>query len=139
MAVTLALDTSAYSGFVRGDKSLKKWFKCSNKIYIPTIVVGELRAGFAAGTKTDENEKLLSRFLSSPNIEVITITDTTTKEFANVFAQLRADGKPIGTNDMWVAAMAIENNAPLLTLDSDFLRVKELKLITVNPKLKGRL
>ena len=136
MAVTFALDTSAYSGFVRGDASLKKWFKGSNKIIVPTIVIGELRAGFAAGSKTNENEELLARFLSSPNVEVVTITDTTTKAFANIFAELRRLGKPIGTDDMWIAAITVELDIPLLTLDSDFPRVSQLKLLDITQKGK---
>ena len=127
--MTYFLDTSAYSNFNRGDAKLKKWFNTSHDILISQIVIGELRAGFAAGNKRDINEKLLQRFLDSPNVKTVTITDKTTKLFANTYIKLRKAGTPIGTNDLWIAANCIEHNVPLLTTDSDFTKVTDLKLI----------
>lgn len=123
-----ALDTSAYSAFVRGDKRLTRWINPDNEIIVPAIVVGELRAGFAAGAKRAQNEKLLQRFLDSPNVQVVTITEATTKLFAEIYLRLRQNGKPIGTNDMWIAALALEHDVVLLTLDADFKVVPDLML-----------
>lgn len=120
------LDTSAYSGFNRGDRRLKKWFHADNSIIVPLIVVGELRAGFSAGTRQKENDDLLQRFLDSSNVSTATITDTTTKLFAAIYCRLRRAGTPIGTNDMWIAALALEHDKLLLTLDADFLCIPEL-------------
>ncbi len=122
------LDTSAYSEFNRGNHLLKKWFRGENNIIVPVIVIGELRAGFASGTKPRENEALLQRFLDSPNVTTITLTDTTTKLFAQVYGKLRQKGRPIGVNDMWIAALALEHNLTLLTLDQDFMHVPDLML-----------
>lgn len=123
------LDTSAYSAFNRGDASLRPWLQAKHDILVPLIVVGELRAGFAAGTNRQENEQLLRRFLDAPNVTVTTITDKTTEIFANVYLGLRQTGKPIGTNDMWIAAIAIEQSAPLLTTDKDFNHIVDLRLV----------
>ena len=126
--MTCVIDTVAYSAFNRGDKRLRKWFHVDNELIVPLVVVGELRAGFAAGSKTQENERLLQRFLDSPNVQTVTITDQTTRLFAKIFASLRKAGAPIGTNDMWIAAMSLERNKPLLTLDTDFANVVGLEL-----------
>ncbi len=123
-----ALDTSAYSAFNRGDERLKMWFHIDNEIMMPTIVIGELRAGFAVGNKEKENENLLQRFLDYPNVNTVTMTDKTTKLFAEIYRRLRQAGTPIGTNDMWIAAIALEYDRQLLTLDSDFSYVPNLKL-----------
>jgi len=128
MAVKLVLDTSAYSAFNRGDDRLRAWFTAENDIAVPIIVVAELRAGFAAGHQTARNEALLQRFLDSPNVTTISLTDKTTKLFAAIYLQLRQAGQLIGTNDMWIAALAMEHDQLLLTLDSDFDRVEGLKL-----------
>ena len=126
--MTIVLDTTAYSDFNRGDKRLKKWFTAKHDLVLPTIVIGELRAGFAAGNRRDENERLLQRFLDSPNVSTVTITDATTKTFADIYLSLRRAGTPIGTNDMWIAAMAVEHSYELLALDTDFKRVPGLRL-----------
>lgn len=129
--MSFTLDTSAYSAFNRGDKRLRTWFTTDIDIIVPIIVVGELRAGFAAGSKQKENEELLQRFLDSANVYVKTITDKTTVLYSQIYLKLREKGKPIGTNDMWIAAIALEQDNELLTLDDDFNNVPDLMLGTV--------
>ena len=129
--MTLALDTSAYSDFNRGDSRLKKWFDADNEILISLTVVGELRAGFAAGSRREINEQLLQRFLDAPNVRTMTITNDTTNLFAEIYLSLRRAGKPIGTNDMWIAAMSLEHDVALLTTDNDFLNVPDLMLVKI--------
>ena len=129
--MSFTLDTSAYSAFNRGDKRLRKWFKSDNDIIVPIIVIGELRAGFMAGSKRKENEDLLQRFLDSPNVYVQTITDKTTVIYSQIYLRLREKAKPIGTNDMWIAATALEMDNELLTLDSDFSYVPDLMIGSV--------
>ncbi len=125
------LDTSAYSAFNRGDKRLKDWFRADNQIIVPLIVVGELRAGFSLGTQRKENEELLQKLLDSPNVITVTITNKTTILFAEIYHRLRRAGTPIGTNDMWIAALTLEHDSLLLTLDSDFYRVPDLLVAKV--------
>jgi len=126
----LALDTNAYSGIFRGDGSLVPFLR--NDIVLSTIVLGELRAGFALGTKQNENERLLQRFLNQPNVTVISVTNASTHEYGKIFANLRKIGAPIGTNDMWIAAICLEHNLPLLTLDTDFLNIQGLECLPVS-------
>lgn len=120
------LDTSAYSSFLRGDTRLRLYFSAKNTILVPLIVIGELRAGFAAGNREQDNEMRLRKFLDSPNVEIAALTDVTTQLYAAIYARLRAAGTPINTNDMWIAALALEHDKLLLTLDTDFSRVPDL-------------
>jgi len=128
-STTFILDTSAYSAFNKGDSRLRPWFNGNNTLLIPLIVIGELKAGFAAGTKREENEKLLQRFLDSPSVQIVPLSLKTTEAFASLFLAARNAGTPMGTNDLWIAALAFEHNLPLLTLDSDFQRVKTITLL----------
>ena len=95
------------------------------------MVVGELRAGFASCARRNKNEQLLRRFLDTPNVSTVNTSDATTLAFANISMQFRKSGTPIGTNDLWIAALAFEHNVPVLTSDSDFLRVKNIEVIKV--------
>lgn len=128
---SFTMDTSAYSAFNRGDKRLKAWFNPEIDIIVPSIVIGELRAGFAAGSKRIENEKLLQRFIDSPNVYVESISDNTTKIYAGVYLSLRNKGKPIGTNDMWIAAIALQVDNELLTLDEGFEHIPDLMIASI--------
>lgn len=126
----IIVDTSAYSALNRGgNPALHRKFTTKNELLVPTIVIGELRVGFKLGSRQSVNEELLQRFLDSTNVSTVTPGDTTTHLYAKVFAQLRKVGRPIGTNDMWIAALAMEHGCSLLTLDSDFASVAGLKLV----------
>ena len=122
------LDTSAYSAFNRGDKRLKQFFNPENQLIMPLIVIGELRAGFALGSRQQENETLLQKLLDSPNVHPITISDTTTRLFAAINKKLKRAGTPINVNDVWIAALALEHGCLLVTLDSDFSQVPDLMI-----------
>ena len=129
--MTYIVDTSAYSSFFRGETKLKQYFEQDITICIPLIVVGELRGGFAAGSKYDYNEHYLQRFLDRPNVRVLGLSDKTTILYASIYATLRQSGKPIGSNDMWIAALALEHDCLLVTLDSDFKRVPDLLIAKI--------
>lgn len=126
------LDTSAFSAYTNNknpDQNLKPYFSSDSEILVPLIVIAELRAGFMNGTKQQENEYILQRFLDSPNVATLPITDTTTWSYARVYTALRKIGRPMGVNDMWIAALCFEHDLPLLTCDEDFSRVPDLMTV----------
>lgn len=125
----LVIDTSAYSAFNRGDSRLRRWFSVEHQLLVPLIVLGELRAGFACGSQATANNQLLNKFLDAPNVEILKLSNSTTKLYAAIFSQLRAEGKPIGSNDMWIAALTQEHDGQLITLDADFGAIKNLNLV----------
>ena len=123
------IDTSAYSHFNRGDARLRSYITNQNAIVFPLIVIGELRAEFLAGSKKSENKVLLDRVLSKPNNEIATLSQITANLFAELYQDLKKAGTPIGSNDIWIAALALEFDLPLLTLDNGFKNISKLKLI----------
>jgi len=128
---TFILDTSAYSGFNRGDNRLLTWFNTAHTIFIPLIVIGELKAGFRAGSRQKENETLLEKFLDSANVNVISLTLETTQQFADLYLQTRQAGIAAGSNDLWIAALAREHKLPVLSLDGDFTRIHGVENIPI--------
>jgi len=120
------IDTSAYSAFTRGDERIKAIFLQAQQLLMPIISIGELRAGYAAGAHQRYNERLLQHFLDHPKVTICCVTDTTTHLYGNAYAKLRKLGKPLAMNDLWIAALTLEHDATLVTLDSDFARVPDL-------------
>ncbi len=96
------------------------------EIYLPLIVLGELRAGFAHGTRRIENERVLSDFLGQESIFLLRPDEQTTYFYAELYAYLRAKGTPVPTNDLWIAALAVQHNLTLFDRDSDFDRLPQL-------------
>jgi predicted nucleic acid-binding protein len=62
----------------------------------------------------------LTLFLNSVRVEVLYPDENTTHQFAAVFAQLRLLGKPIPTNDIWIAALAVQYDLILCSRDKHF-------------------
>lgn len=122
----LALDANRYADFCRGDREVGERAARAEKIYLPFVVLGELRAGFQAGTKARQNERILIRFLNSPRVRLLPADEQTTHHYANVFAQLRKQGTPIPTNDIWIAALVLQHDLLLMTRDSHFDHLPQL-------------
>lgn len=122
----LALDTNAYSAAARGDTRSVALVQAAQHVYLPFVVLAELRAGFAAGTLGRRNEALLARFLSSPRVSVVYADEQTTHHYANVFAQLRRQGTPIPTNDVWIAAIVLQHDLALLTSNAHFSNLPQI-------------
>jgi tRNA(fMet)-specific endonuclease VapC len=79
-----------------------------------------LRAGFTAGTRETTNEAVLRRFLLKPNVGILYPDDQTTHHYANIYRQLRKQGTPMPTNDMWIAALVLQHSLVLCTRDTHF-------------------
>jgi tRNA(fMet)-specific endonuclease VapC len=85
-----------------------------------SVVLGELRAGFLGGSRAPENEANLARFLNSPRVEVLLADEETTHHYARLFHQLRRQGTPIPTNDIWIAALVTQHQLYLFARDDHF-------------------
>jgi len=60
-------------------------------------------------------------------VDVLPVTAKTADSYALVYAGLRRKGQPIPTNDLWIAASALELGAALLTRDAHFSQIDGLR------------
>ncbi len=121
------LDTNAYTAFMLGDAAVVEVVEHAERLCLNSIVLGELLGGFAAGAREAKNRAELARFLGSPRIDVVPITAQTADSYALVYSGLRRKGQPIPTNDLWIAASALEHGAALLTRDAHFAQIDGLR------------
>lgn len=120
MAVRLALDTNRYTDLVQGDPHVAETVALADEVWLPFIALAELRAGFSLGSKGAQNEATLRRFLFKPNVEILYANDQTTHHYASVYRQLRRQGTPIPTSDMWIAALVLQHSLTLCARDAHF-------------------
>ncbi len=116
----ILLDTNRYRDFCEGEKTAVDVMQRARLIYLPFVVVAELRAGFLCGTLARQNEKSLTIFLNSERVRVLLAHEETTHHFARIFAQLRLQGTPIPVNDIWIAALAVQYDLLLFSRDGHF-------------------
>jgi predicted nucleic acid-binding protein len=127
VAVTgLLLDTSAYSAYRLGHEGLREELREAGAIYMSPIVLGELRAGFRRGAKRAANDAGLREFLASSRVHVLPVTESTAERYAEIRSYLASVGGPIPTNDIWIAASAMEHGLVVLTVDTHFQRIPQI-------------
>lgn len=125
----ILLDTNSCSVLFRGeDEKLKEEIREAETIFISTIVMGEILTGFRIGSKEGKNRKILKDFLADPGTEVLDVTRETAEIYSQIKFSLRRIGKPIPTNDIWIAAQAIETGSVLISYDSHFSAIGGLRL-----------
>lgn len=95
-------------------------------ILFSPVVLGELMFGFRNGTKFEENMNDLNKFLQHEIVKFIQIEKITSDRYSRIPAQLKRQGTPIPTNDIWIAAQAMEHGAELITLDKHFETINGL-------------
>lgn len=124
--MNVALDTNAYSDFMRGDGDRVRVVRAARTIALPLIVLGELRAGFAAGNRESANAANLRRFLASPRASILLPDEQTAHHYAQLHFQLRAKGVAIPTNDLWIASLVVQHDLILCTSDNHFRQLPQV-------------
>lgn len=116
----ILLDTNAYGALMRGQADVADRVRRAEAIMLSTVVAGEILFGFRAGRRFDENMRRFQMFLDNPYVVVLDVTLVTADRFGRIAASLRAKGRPIPTNDIWIAAHTMESGAELLSADDHF-------------------
>ena len=122
----LVLDTNAYSRLMRGDAGVAGMVRAAAHIYLPAPVLGELMFGFQGGNRFQENKQQLMDFLAAPSVEFVATDQTVCDRYSMVLQQLKSKGRPIPTNDVWIAAHALALGADLLSADEHFGAIEGL-------------
>ena len=125
------LDTSAYSHFRRGEPRVVGHVDQASWIGVPSVVLGELWAGFLVGGRLDKNSDELAKFLAQPVVAVLQVDEDIARIYGEVFADLRVIGRPLPTNDIWIAATAVRVGATVLTFDEHFRAVSRVSSLVL--------
>jgi tRNA(fMet)-specific endonuclease VapC len=124
--VKIMLDTSAYLGFKRNAVEALEMIVKAELIVFSPVVMGELMFGFRNGTRFKENMDDLDRFLKHEAVDLVPIGKITSDRYSRIAVKLRQQGTPIPTNDIWIAAQAMEQGAELITSDQHFDKINGL-------------
>jgi len=122
----ILLDTCAYVAFKRNHADVVETITRAERILIPAIVLGELMFGFRNGRRFNENMADLNRFLAHPSVHFAEIGAITADRYSRIMLQLKKDGSPIPSNDIWIAAQTMEQGAELISFDRHFNHVAGL-------------
>jgi len=126
MIERLAADANAAIDLLRADRADPPPLRNARRILLPLPVVGELFAGARYSDRVSENlaqvERLLDAWIVlSPDVET-----------ARVYGRIRGSVtrlSPARLNDLWIAALCIQHDLPLLSNDRGFDAIPNLTTI----------
>ena len=127
------LDSNAYSRLMRGDPQVANLVRSAEEVLVSAIVVGELLYGFRAGSQFERNLAGLRGFLDDHYVTLLPVSATTVDRYSRIAASLRARGRTIPTNDVWIAAHAMETGAVLVSADGHFENVEGIAWLRTDP------
>ena len=127
---SLLVDTNVLISFIeKGDEELCKVLSKYDELVLSPVILGEYRAGISETKRGRESLAALEQFLETDSVREIEMTGKTSVYYAKVFQDLKAKGKPIPTNDMWIAATALERGLELCSFDDHFSNVAMLQFV----------
>lgn len=131
--MTTLLDTNAYRALMEGHAGVAGLFRRSRRCCLSSIVLGELLFGFHNGTRLERNLDQLEEFLGNARVHLLPVTRVTADRYARIATGLRRKGRPIPSNDIWIAAHALETGADLVSFDEHFGAVDGLVWVQPAP------
>ncbi len=123
-------DTNVLIPYLRNPDAFAKAVASYDFVVLTPTVLGEFRAGITLTRQGAENLRALEDFLLNPAVEEWPVTSQTSTIYARIFQALKRQGTPIPTNDIWIAAAAIQCGGDLLTRDEHFMHIQGLNIIT---------
>ena len=126
---SLVLDSNALIALFDGDEEVREIISSAEKVLIPAIVLGEVQLGINNTKRGRTTQKALKKFLDQPFVEVLNVGSETASYFATVMKYLMEHGTPIPTDDVWIAAGALETGSVLLTRDGHFSNVPMVRTV----------
>lgn len=124
----IVLDTNAYGEFMSGNSVVFDYIIESETVYLSTVMIGELFAGFRGGNRYKQNKDELNVFLNKEGVRVLPVTIETSEIFGEIKDGLKKRGGMIPLNDIWIAAHTVETGSKLITFDSHFKQVSGLRI-----------
>lgn len=116
----LLIDSNRFIDFCAGDDDVVTQFENAEALIVPFVVLAEIRAGAGLTRQGGEQASLLQELLQQPGVRAAHSTDATAHHYATIYQHLRRKGTPIPSNDIWIAALAIEHGLVLYTRDKHF-------------------
>ena len=125
----ILFDTNILIPYLRNPDPFSDVVCAYDRVVLVPTVLGEFRAGITTTKQGAENLRALDDFLLNPAVEEWPITFQTSDFYARIFQMLKRQGTPIPTNDIWIAAVAMQSGCDLYTTDEHFKHIQGLNLV----------
>lgn len=124
----LILDTNALSAAAEADSGVITIMGRARQVAVPVVVLGEFRFGIAQSRYRARYRRWLDGLIA--DCTILDLTEQTAKHYASIGVELRRAGRPIPTNDLWIAALCRQHDLPLLSRDRHFDAVSGIQRLS---------
>jgi len=121
------IDTNIIIKVINGDIAVIRYFERIDSVFIPVIALGELAYGASKSSKKEYNLKLFSEFAGE--YPALNINGKVAAAYGQIKYDLVRQGVNIPENDIWIAAIAVNNDLELLTCDKHFENIPGLQSV----------
>ncbi len=125
----LLIDSNRFIDFCSGDPEVVSRLESAVQVIVPFVVLAEIRVGSLLFKRGLDQARVLTEFLQQPGVRTVHSTDATTHHCAALYVYLRKQGTPIPTNDIWIAALALEHSLIVYTRDTHFDHLPQIPKI----------
>ena len=101
------------------DAAVLEHLKAADELFVPAVVLGELSYGARKSGKAQVNLDRIRDFEAVVSAE----------HYGIIKEALRAKGRPLPENDIWIAAVAVQHGLPVVSRDEHFRDVDGLELV----------
>jgi tRNA(fMet)-specific endonuclease VapC len=120
------LDTNIVIALFAREAAIQQRLAEASEVFVPSIVLGELYYGARKSTRVIENLARIDEFVASS--AVLLCDPATAQQYGDIKNKLRAKGRPIPENDIWIAAIAMQYQLTLVARDGHFHEVDGLQI-----------
>ena len=124
MSGKFLLDTNIVIAVFAQDVSVLQKLGQAGEVFVPSIVLGELNYGAGKSARADENIARIDEFAA--NSAVLVCDTETAQHYGQIKNALRAKGRPVPENDIWIAAIAVQHGLTLVSRDAHFQEIDSL-------------
>lgn len=121
------LDTNIIIALFADESAVKENLSEAEEVFIPSIAIGELYFGARKSERAMENLARINEFTAG---SVVLGCDTdTARYYGEIKNSLHIKGCPLPENDIWIAAVALQHDLVLVTRDTHFDEIENMKTI----------
>jgi len=114
----MILDTNALSALGDRQATLIAFLQSGEMPVLCFICIAEYRRGLFNSTRPARGYEMLATLTAT--LAVLHSDNDTLSHYAEIGHQLKMAGRPVPTNDIWIAALARQHSLPVLSRDRHF-------------------
>jgi tRNA(fMet)-specific endonuclease VapC len=121
------LDTNIVIAIFANDVAVMNSLADANEVFVPSIALGELYYGAHKSSRVETNIARINQFADSSS--VLSCDTETSQQYGRIKNSLRAKGRPIPENDIWIAAITKQHGLTLISRDEHFKEIDGLSIM----------